>query len=78
MYHAVHHELEADPDRVRARSADRADLPPVAAEAVAKGEFDDEDTPTIDIGIEEQNEQTAEILEDGRTVDPETGELFSE
>ena len=49
-----------------------------AAEAVAKGEFDDEDTPTIDIGIEEQNEQTAEILEDGRTVDPETGELFSE
>ena len=49
-----------------------------AAEAVAKGEFDDEDTPTIDIGIEEQNEQTAEILEDGRTVDTETGELFSE
>lgn len=49
-----------------------------AAEAVAKGEFDDADTPTIDIGIEEQNEQTAEILEDGRTVDPETGELFSE
>ena len=49
-----------------------------AAEAVAKGEFDDADTtPTIDIGIEEQNEQTAEILDDGRAVDPETGELFN-
>ena len=48
-----------------------------AAEAVAKGEFDDADTtPTIDIGIEEEAADTM-IVNDGRTVDPETGELFN-
>ena len=47
------------------------------AEAVAKGEFDDADTtPTIDIGIEEEAADTM-IVNDGRAVDPETGELFN-
>ena len=47
-----------------------------AAEAVAKGEFDDDDTKVIDIGIEEEVADTM-IVNDGRAVDPETGELFN-
>lgn len=52
-----------------------------AAEAIAKGEFDGDDDKTIDIGIDEPTEhdeptEITEELDDGRTVDTETGELF--
>lgn len=51
-----------------------------ATEAIAKGEFDDDDK-TIDIGIDEPTEhdeptEITEELDDGRSVDTETGELF--
>ena len=63
------------------QTADTATLK--AAEAIAKGEFDDEDTPTIDTAAEQVAEDNApetgiENLPDGRKVDQQTGELFDE
>lgn len=50
-----------------------------AAEAIAKGEFDDDDrTPTLDVAAEDVAESKTKTLADGRTVDAETGELFGE
>ena len=47
-----------------------------AAEAIAKGEFDDEDVPTFEAEAENVQESTTETTADGRTVDTQTGELF--
>ena len=63
------------------QTADTATLK--AAEAIAKGEFDDEDTPTFDTAAEQVAEDNApetgiENLPDGRKVDQQTGELFDE
>lgn len=54
-----------------------------AAEAIAKGEFDDEDTPTIETAAEPVTEDNlpeagVEKLADGREVNQQTGELFDD
>ena len=49
-----------------------------AAEAIAKGEFDDEDVPTFEAEAENVQESTTETTADGRTVDTQTGELFDD
>ncbi|PWM78638.1 MAG: recombinase RecT [Phascolarctobacterium sp.] len=53
-----------------------------AAEAIAKGEFDDEDVQTIDTAAEQlpaaADEPATENTPDGRRVDPQTGELFAD
>ena len=49
-----------------------------AAEAIAKGQFDDEDVPTFDAEAENVPESKTENLADGRSVDTQTGELFED
>ena len=49
-----------------------------AAEAIAKGQFDDEDVPTLEAEAENVPETKTENLADGRSVDTQTGELFED
>lgn len=49
-----------------------------AAEAIAKGQFDDEDVPTLEAEAENVPESKIETTADGRSVDTQTGELFED